>query len=163
MKKLKQLLLEKDHAGIQFLKYGFCGGVAMMTDMFVFFFAAWLLFPALSEDEWLVRLLNLSIDPISDFARMINFWISNLLAFVVSNLVAYVLNLLFVFKGGRHSRWKELGLFYLVSASSIVLGTALGAVLIQFFECSTAFSYLAKAVAAVLINYVMRKFVVFKG
>jgi putative flippase GtrA len=85
------------------------------------------------------------------------------MAFMVSNLTAYVLNILFVFKSGKHSRRKELGLFYLVSAISVGIGVAIGAVLIKGFGLSTTYSYIAKAVSTTLINYVARKFIIFHG
>jgi putative flippase GtrA len=34
---LKKILVEKNHSGIQFLKYAMCGGVAFATDMVTFF------------------------------------------------------------------------------------------------------------------------------
>lgn len=160
---VKKLLMEKNHAGFQFLKYSMCGGIAFATDMIVFFLVAWLIFPALTGDDWLVRLFNIQVHSIPENARTINFCIGNVLAFMVSNLTAYVLNILFVFKAGRHSRWKEMGLFYLVSAVSVGIGVAIGAVLIQEFGLSTSSSYIAKAVSTTLINYAARKFIIFHG
>ncbi len=163
MVRLKKLLLEKSHPGIQFLKYAMCGGVAMAADMITFFFAAWLLFPALTPDDVLVRLFHLQIDAVGAGARTVNFILCNGLAFLVSNMTAYILNILFVFKAGKHSRWKELGLFYLVSGISVGLGVLVGVVLIKGFGFSTTSSYVAKAVSTTLINYAARKFFIFHG
>ncbi|HSR88346.1 MAG TPA: GtrA family protein, partial [Pontiella sp.] len=91
------------------------------------------------------------------------FCIGNVIAFMASNLTAYVLNIFFVFKAGRHSRWKEVGLFYLVSAVSVGIGVVIGAGLIQGFGLSTSSSYIAKAVSTTLINYAARKFIIFHG
>jgi putative flippase GtrA len=160
---LKKLLLEKSHPAFQFLKYSMCGGIAFATDMVVFFLVAWLLFPALTENDLFVRLFNLQVESIPENVRTINFCIGNVIAFMVSNLTAYVLNILFVFKAGKHSRRKELGLFYLVSALSVGIGVAVGVVLIRVFGLSTSYSYIAKAISTMLINYAARKFIIFHG
>ena len=135
----------------------------MAVDMVVFFLAAWLLFPALTENDVLVRLFHLEIVEIPEYLRTINFCLANVMAFMLSNLTAYILNVLFVFKAGKHSRRKEVGLFYLVSAISVGLGVGIGVLLIQGFGLSTTFSYIAKAVSTTLINYAARKFIIFRG
>ncbi len=163
MGSVKKIILDKNHSGIQFVKYSLCGGTAMAVDMLVFFFVAWLLFPALTETDVLVRLLNLDVVVVPEYLRTINFCLANVIAFMLSNLTAYILNVLFVFKAGKHSRRKELGLFYLVSAISVGFGVGIGVLLIQGFGLSTTFSYLAKAVSTVLINYAARKFIIFHG
>ena len=160
---LKKILLEKNHPVIQFFKYSMCGGMAMVVDMITFFLVAWLLFPALTENDILVRLFNIQIEPVAEVIRSVNFVLSNILAFFVSNMTAYVLNILFVFKTGKHSRRKELGLFYLVSGISVGIGVLVGVVLIKGFGLSTTSSYIAKAVSTVLINYAARKFIIFRG
>ncbi len=160
---LKKVLLEKNHSGVQFIKYSLCGGFALGIDMAVCFLVAWLLFPALTQDDVLVRLFNMQVDPIEESVRVVNFRISNVCAFMVSNLVAYLLNVRFVFESGKHSRWKEIGLFYLVSAVSVGIGTEIGATLIRNFGLSFSFSYVAKAVSTTLINFVARKFIIFRG
>lgn len=163
MQFVKKILTEKSHPGFQFVKYSISGGIAFTTDMVVFFIVAWLFFPALTENDLFVRIFNIQVEAIPENVRTINFCIGNLIAFMVSNLTAYVLNILFVFKAGKHSRWKELGLFYLVSAASVGIGVAVGAVLIQTFGLSTSSSYIAKAVSTTLINYAARKFIIFHG
>ncbi|MDF7800604.1 GtrA family protein [Pontiellaceae bacterium B1224] len=160
---LKKILLEKDHPGIQFLKYSMCGGMALATDMITFFLIAWLVFPALTEGDFLVRIFHLQVEPVPEGIRTLNFILGNAIAFVVSNMTAYILNILFVFKSGKHNRWKELGLFYLVSGISVGLGVLIGAVLIEWFGLSTTSSYVAKAISTTLINYAARKFFIFNG
>ena len=163
MLSVKQILFEKDHTGVQFLKYVLFGSFAMLVDMVIFFLVAWLLFPALTEDDIVVRLFNLKIVTVLDHMRKINFCIGNVLAFMVSNFVAYILNVFFVFKVGKHSRLKEIGLFYLVSAISVGIGVGIGVLLIHGFGFSTTYSYIAKAISTTLINFVVRKFIIFQG
>jgi putative flippase GtrA len=160
---LNKILLEKSHSGIQFLKYALCGCVALATDMLVFFLVAWLFFPALTESDVLVQLLHIPVEAIPENVRTLNFCIGSVIAFLVSNLTAYILNVLFVFTAGKHSRRKEVGLFYLVSAISVGIGIGLGAVLIQRFGLSTTSSYIAKAISTTLINYAARKYIIFHG
>ncbi|MBC8207114.1 MAG: GtrA family protein [Kiritimatiellales bacterium] len=156
-------LEEKDNTVIQFLKYGICGGIATGVDMVAFFLLAWLAFPALAQDDILVKLFNLSPEPITEVIRGRNFVIDSILCFLVSNMIAYILNVLFVFKGGKHKRHHEMLLFFAVSTVSLILATLAGWVLISVFGLGTTWSYIAKMVAAVMINYAGRKFFVFHG
>ncbi len=154
---------------IQFVKYGLAGVLAMGTDLLVFTLANLFLFPIgdaghsgtppLTEFSTLWGWLSeIMADP-----RVINYLKCNLLAFFFANAVAYVLNVKWVFRPGRHRRHLEITLFLVVSVVSFVLGSALGAYLVGRFGLN---EYLAKGgniVASVLINYVCRKFWVFRG
>jgi putative flippase GtrA len=137
--------------------------MALATDMLVFFLVAWLLFPALTENDFLVRLFDMQVEGVPEHVRTVNFCIGSVIAFMVSNLTAYILNVRFVFNAGKHSRRKEIGLFYLVSAVSVGIGIGLGVVLIEGFGLSTSVSYLAKAVSTTLINFAARKYIIFHG
>ena len=53
--------------------------------------------------------------------------------------------------------------FQVLAAVSFIAGTLLGWGLIRFFGLGTTEAYIANIVAAVLINYVCRKYLVFKG
>jgi len=160
---MKHRLSETQTLIFQFLKYSMCGCVAMAVDMITFFLVAWLLFPALTESDELVRWFGLQVESVPEHMRTINFCISNGIAFLLSNLTAYILNILFVFRAGKHNRWKEVGLFYLVSGISVGIGVGVGAVLIGAFGLSTTYSYVAKAVSTTLINYAARKYIIFHG
>jgi putative flippase GtrA len=148
---------------MQFIRYAFCGGVATLVDMGVFYFMAWKILPALKSDDPVVRRLGLSAPPISEQQRSRRFVINTAVAFVFSNATAYGLNVVWVFSGGRHAWWVEILLFYAVSGLSIAMGTALGWGMIRFLKASTTFSYAGKLVSALLINFVCRKFIVFRG
>lgn len=160
-KHIQSFLSEKDNHFVQFIKYGICGGIATGVDMVGFFLLAWFLFPALTQDDLLVRLLNLSPEPITEALRSRNFVIDSVICFIFSNFTAYILNLLFVFKSGRHQRHVEIALFYAVSIVSLLVATFAGWVLIRVFGLSTTWSYVAKMVAALMINYAGRKIFIF--
>jgi len=161
--KLKELAQRKDHPLLQFIKYGICGGLATATDLLIFYLAAIFLFPALNPDDLVAKLLGLDVAVISDSVRSFHYKIDSAMSFMIANMVAYITNVLFVFESGRHSRAKELLLFYLVSGASVFIGVWLGATLIELLGWSTTVSKLANIVTAVLINYALRRFVIFKG
>jgi putative flippase GtrA len=163
MQWLNRLLYEKDHAGIQFLKYAACGGMAFATDITVFYLLAVFAFPALTQNDIFVQLLNLDVEPITESLRLRNFWIGKTLSFTMSNLVAYTLNVLFVFKGGKYKMHHEVALFFAVSFTSFLLGTWSGDLLIRFFGIQTTVSNLTAVVFATLINYAGRKYFIFRG
>ncbi len=148
------------HPLVQFLKYGIAGGFALLTDLVVFTLANLYLFPIGEAGPAAMPdlLHSLQSDP-----RVLNYLRCNLLAFVFSNLVAYVLNLKWVFRGGRHSRHLEITYFLLASFVAFLLGSLIGAFLLGALGWN---EYLAKAgnvVGAVLINFLCRKYLIFKG
>ena len=161
--KIHFFLTDKENPFIQFIKYGLCGGIATGIDMLVFFLLAWFVFPALATDDIFVKLFHLSPEPITEAVRARNFVVDSFLCFLVANMIAYVLNVLFVFKSGKHKRHHELMLFYAVSVTSLILATFSGWLLISVFGLGTTWSYVAKVIAALMINYAGRKFFIFRG
>jgi len=160
---IRQFFQREAHPFIQFIKYALCGGAATLVDIVLFNFLAWKVFPALGADDPLVRLLGLDVVPVDDLTREKRYYLIKVITFFFGNLTAYILNVLWVFKPGRHSRAKEIALFYLVSIISWVIGTALGGLLIRFAGLETSYAYLINMVASLLINYVCRKYIIFNG
>lgn len=163
MESLQRILREKDHPGIQFAKYALSGGLAFLTDVCVFYTLAVFVFPALTQNDVFAQLLNLDIDPISEQLRLRNFWIGKSMSFFAANVVAYILNVLFVFKGGKHKMHHEIALFLAVSFVAFLLGTWAGDALIRFFGAQTTVSNFTAMISATLINYAGRKFFIFQG
>ena len=64
---------------------------------------------------------------------------------------------------GRYHWIVEITLFYLVSGVSIVIGTGIMGFLIRRFGMLTTYAFGANILAALLINYAMRKFFIFNG
>ncbi len=165
-KHISAFLAEKENPFVQFIKYGLCGGAATVVDMTVFFLLAWLAFPALTASDPVAALLSkfgLSIQAVSESVRLRNYWIDKGICFLFSNFTAYILNVLFVFKAGKHKRHHELMLFYAVSLISFFFGTFAGDLLIRFGGLDTTYSYVAAMISALLINYAGRKFFIFHG
>lgn len=156
------------HPLIQFLKYGFVGGLATLVDMVAFFTAAWLIFPALAPNDFLVQLLThldvlVPVAELEQSVRANHQLFDNGIAFLISNTFCYVLNAAWVFQPGRHSRIKECLLFFLASGVSSGTGILIADVLVRWLGAQTSWSYIAKMVASVLINYIARKKIVFQG
>ena len=184
---IRNSLRRDSRSFVQFIKYGIAGCIATCVDIAVFFFLAIFVVPAMTQDdglilglatfhgwlvdvwpggasqEWLSMLLVITVEPIADSVRVNNFLLNYCMAFLISNMTAYLLNRWFVFTPGRHSRKKEMTLFYVVSIGSLLLGLGLGWVLIASFHVSTTVAKLANIVVSVMINFVCRKFFVFSG
>ncbi|MFH0953346.1 MAG: GtrA family protein [Verrucomicrobiota bacterium] len=160
---LEQLTSHEAGPVVQFIKYAVGGAVATAVDIFVFYALSWKLIPALNDQDPLVRLLHLRITHVEEDLRSRRFVVNSACAFMFSNLTAYIINILWVFEAGRYAWWVELGLFYAVSGVSIFIGTFLGWALIRTLHLSTTYSYVTKGISALLINFVCRKYVIFKG
>ena len=148
---------------IQFVKYSIGGGIATLTHITIFHLVAWKIFFALQEDDWFVKFLNLPVQEVDDSTRARNSMIGNGLAFIISNLVAYLINIYWVFVPGRYHWIIEIILFYLVSGVAIAIGTATMGFLIRRFGMLTSYAFCSNLVAALMINYAMRKFFIFNG
>jgi len=148
---------------LQFIKYSVSGAVATAVHIAIFHLVAWKVFFALQPRDWLVRLLGLPIAELDDATRSRNSMLSNGAAFLVSNLVAYLINIYWVFVPGRHHWVVEVGLFYLVSGAAIFIGTWIMGLLIRRFGMLTTYAFGANLLAALMINYAMRKFIIFNG
>jgi len=148
---------------IQFIKYAVAGGIATSVHILIFHMVAWRLFPSLQEKDYAVRILKLRIVPVDDARRARNSMIGNILSFMVSNMVAYILNILWVFEAGRHHVLVEILMFYTVSGISLLIGTVIMGYLIKRFWMLTTYAFASNIVTAVMINYAVRKFVIFSG
>jgi putative flippase GtrA len=148
---------------VQFIKYAIAGGIATVVNILLFYCFALKLMPALDPSDAVAKLLHLDVSLLSDTVRARNSMIDNGIAFIFSNLTAYLINIFWVFESGRHNRVREILFFYLVSGVSFVLGTSLMGFLIHHFGMMTTIAFAANGVTALLINYALRKYFVFKG
>lgn len=148
---------------VQFVKYGLAGGLATATHVLAFFLVGFLLFPCVTPDDPLVKLFGLDAPEVVADLRARYAVYSNVVAFFVSNTVCYLANRWFVFKPGRHHVVIEFLLFLAVSAISMAVGTTLMGVLIQRFGIETTYAFGANVLSSLAINYVLRKFFVFRG
>ena len=148
---------------VQFVKYGLAGGVATAVHILAFFLAGFFLFPCVPQDDILVRWFKLSAPVVEEALRGRNAALSNVVAFVLSNTICYVINRLFVFRPGRHHAVLEFLLFFAVSAVSVGIGTVLIWILVDRFGIQTTYAFGANILSSLAINFLMRKYFVFKG
>ncbi len=160
---IEQFKRRKADPLVQFIKYGIAGGFATFVHIVVFYLVAWKIFPSLQENDFVVALFRLSVADVDVAIRSINSMLSNGIAFFFSLIVGYIINIFWVFEPGRHNRILEIGLFCLVSGLSVLIGTSLMGFLIRYYSMQTTFAFTANIVVAVMINYGMRKFIIFKG
>ena len=137
------------HPLLQFIKYGICGLGAFITHQAVWVGLSLTLFPSIDSS-------------IPDDTRALNSTIANSIAVLFSTTVAYVTNVLWVFKSGRHSRLVEISSFFGIGVISFGGGLLAGPYLIKMLGLHTLLAQLSMAVTSVLINFVCRKFFIFK-
>ena len=165
---LKKFLSHEAGPVAQFIKYAIAGGMATAINILGFYICGWVLFPCLTPDDPVVRLLkavfDVSIAAAPESGRALNAFFCNGIAFFVSNAFCYIANRLLVFKPGRHHWIIEALLFFAVSAlSSIVVGSSIQTWLIHSFGIETTYAFSANILSSLAINYVMRRFIIFKG
>ena len=161
-KTIKALLSHDAHPIVQFIKYGMVGGMSTVVHMTCFFLCGWFLFPCLAQDDNLVKLLSLSAPAIAEGVRASHSAYSNGVAFLISNTFCYILNILFVFKPGKHHPLVEFLLFFGVSAISMVIGTGIQTLLIAKLAMQTTIAFGANIFSSLFINYSVRKFFIFQ-
>lgn len=135
---------------IQFGKYGLCGVMATVLHNVLFFVISAGPIPALDHFE------------LENSVRARNIVINNLIAFAVSNTFVYFANLLIVFTGGRHHRVLEFLYFTTVNLVAMTPGLVL-AWLTAKGGTETPYAQLIFIICSILMNFVCRKFLVFKG
>ena len=147
MSRFKNIIHNKTHTPIQFLKYSLAGAIAAGT-----YFAC---FAILNETV-------LPADVSQQGAqRGWNFLFSNTVAFSVATIVAYVINQAWVFQPGRHSRLKEFTLFYLIAALAFLAGTPLGSVVVAYFSVNEYAVFVLVVGFSAMVNFLGRKYWVF--
>lgn len=158
------------HPVFQFIRYGIAGVAAMAANVLFFALSEWLLFPIEKAGEADVLAfprtwgeLGPWVQEVGSNDRVLNYLKCNVVAFLMANVVAYLLNFKWVFEGGRHSRAVEITLFFVVSFISFVIGTAIAGMLVGSFGLNEYVAKMGDVVSAILINYVCRKFLIFKG
>lgn len=141
---------------VQLSIYGFCGVLATVVSVGQVVLLSKHVIPAYE---------GMIVDgaPITDSLRAKNLLINNTIAFFTTNVMVYFLNVLLVFKRGRHHPWAEFFYFTLINGAGFVVSQIAGPWLIHRFGVPTNVAIFTNAVVSALINFVARKFFVFKG
>ncbi|MCP4131606.1 MAG: hypothetical protein GY754_11560 [bacterium] len=148
---------------VQYMKYLLAGSVATLIYTIIFFLCSWKLFPALNSEGFLVKLFGIQVSPITDSVRGTNFMINNIIGFVASNIAAYTLNAIWVFEQGRYNWFIEMVLFFAVAAVGAFAATPAMGYFIKNFGIPTPAAFIGSIGIAALLNFIMRKYVIFKG
>ena len=155
----RHILSHDTHPLIQFIKYGMCGVIAVAIQSFGTYALGLTLFPAVGTD-------------IALELKQRNLPINMSIAFFVSASVVYWLNRKFVFKPGRHHPVFEVFLFFVISAIPFMAGHLASWQILRYvklhpevdiYEYVEHIATLGFVVASALVNFVARKFIIFKG
>ena len=99
---------------------------------------------------------------IAGTTRGLNFFIANSLAFLASSILVYLLNRHWVFMPGRHSKTKEIILFYGVAIIAFLISTSIGTYFVNIVVLNEYIAGLVTIILSVGINFVGRRWLVFK-
>lgn len=141
---------------VQLAVYGFCGVMATVVAVAQIVLLSKTIIPAYE---------GMTVDgvAITDALRATNLLINNTIAFLTTNVFVYFMNVMLVFKRGRHHPWMEFLYFTLINGLSFGLSQVAGPWLVHQFGVGTNVAIATNTVFAALINFVARKFFVFKG
>ena len=141
---------------VQFAVYGVFGTLSTVIYTGVSLFLSYKVIPAIGG-------MIVNGAPITDSHRAKNALINNCIAFLIANVFAYTTNVLFVFKQGLHGPVVEFLLFTAGSGTSFLLSQFAGPYLIKRYGMRTQMALVTNVIASMLMNFVIRKFIVFKG
>lgn len=167
---------------VQLMVYGLCGVLATVVSVGQVVILSKTLIPAyegmlIEPSSAIIRFIS-SLLPghaelvveaekngfvLSDTLRAKHLLVNNTIAFVTTNVFVYWMNVMFVFKRGRHNPWVEFLWFTVINGVSFGLSQIAGPWLVHRFGITTNLAILTNTLFAVAINFVARKFFVFKG
>jgi putative flippase GtrA len=152
-----QEFLRRDaHPLLQFIKYGFCGVAAAVVHNGILTVLSLTVFPAAKD-------MVIDGQILDEVARNRHLLINNTIAWPFGTLVAYLMNTAFVFTAGRHSKAVELGMFFVVSAIGFFPGIFVVNWLAGHLHLPSTVAQLGFIFTSVMVNFLCRKFIIFKG
>ena len=135
------------HPAIQFIKYALSGAVSTIVFAVVYL---------------VISHLNPGNPAAGAGEKFRETLLPTLVAFGFANVVVYWLNTRWVFTPGRHSLIREFLFFTLVNMPGAIGGTLVQGLLVSEFGWSRPAAIIGFLVPNILINYVCRKFFIFK-
>ncbi|MFZ4766898.1 MAG: GtrA family protein [Roseimicrobium sp.] len=167
---------------MQFAAYTFCGCLATVVFLGTVLTLNYTIIPAYEDMTvtttpvqllgrpvlWMAETVPGQSQPITHDAagnaiRAANLLVNNCIAFILTNFVAYFSNILLVFKRGRHHPVFEFVYFTMVNFVSFAISQVAGPWLVSEFGVPTNVAILTNMVSSMLINFLARKFFVFKN
>jgi putative flippase GtrA len=129
----------------------------------------WSAFDGKPIEGWVVEDGGVLVNPmivdgqvLDEAVRKRNIVLNNSIAFPFSAIVGYYLNVLFVFKPGKLSRSMEMILFFLVAAIGFFPGLWVVDYLVGRYHTPSTVATLAFIFTSFMVNFVCRKFIIFK-
>ena len=147
----------------QFVKYGAIGVLSTCVQMIGFYLLAATCLKCLGADDWAVRFLGLPSVEVTDGLRAFRAAVATAGGFTVANIFCWIMNRLFVFKPGKFRWYVEFLMFFGVAALATVVALGVQSLLIKYFGMMTTAAVIVEVVASFLMNFFVRKFVIFKG
>ena len=147
----------------QIFKYGVIGVLATIINLAVAEVCAAWVWPCLGSDDLFVKYLGFASSSVPDATRATLAVYCNFVGFMVANVICWFLNRRFVFTPGRHHWFVEYLLFLAGSGFAIAVGSALIWYLVRFHGLQTTYTFIINVFVSVAVNFVVRKFLVFKG
>ena len=156
---IRHVLSHDTHPLIQFGKYVVCGVAAVTIHLSAVYILGFTILPAIGTDL-----------PVE--LKQHNGTINNVIAFFISGTVVYWLNRKFVFKPGRHHALLEVFLFFAVSALPLAAASWVNWLIYRYSEILREINMveyvehianLGFIVTSAMVNFLARKFIIFKG
>lgn len=152
----------------QLVKYGIVGVMATCVQTGIFYVLAATCLKCLTADDWAVRLLGLpSVAFTGDEAwyasRGMVAAAATAIGFVIANVFCWLMNRWFVFKPGKFRWYVELGMFFGASTLATLIALGVMKFLIDQFGLMTTLAVVVEVIVSFLVNFFIRKFVIFKG
>lgn len=147
----------------QIFKYGVIGVIATVINLVVAELCAAYVWPCLGPDDLFVMHFGFSSAAIDDALRAELAVYCNFVGFFIANIVCWLLNRRYVFTPGRHSPFVEYLYFLAGSGFAIACGSVVIWVLVRYYGMQTTYSFVINVLVSVSVNFVVRKFFVFKG
>lgn len=141
---------------LQLTIYGFCGVLATVVSVGQIVILSKTIIPAYEG-----MIVNGQV--IDDALRARNLLINNTIAFLTTNVFVYFINILLVFKQGRHHPLLEFLFFTLINAISFIISQIAGPWLVHQFGIATNIAIFSNTFFSAIVNFLARKFFVFKG
>ncbi len=158
----------------QFVKYGVIGVLATLVQTGIFYLLALTLLKCLAPDDFVItfahRLFALDLPSVA-FTGEEPWWASRgtlaaaatAVGFVVANVFCWLMNRRFVFRPGKFRWYVEFGMFFGAAALATVIALGVMKVLIDCFGLMTTLAVGVEVVVSFLVNFFVRKFVIFRG
>lgn len=146
----------------QITKYGLIGILATAINVAVAEFLAATVWPCLGGGDPLVRFAGFAPSDVADAVRATRAVGCNIVGFFAANVVCWLLNRRYVFTPGRHAPILEYLLFLAGSGFAVLVGNFAIWALVRYAGVETTYSFLINVLVSVAVNFLVRKFIVFK-